>query len=158
MKDEDLSAHFHWITPTLAVGDFYAATPPDCWNHFEAILNLSESEHPATKATKKASDHYLWLPFVDGDAVGFADNLEEALDFLHDCDDKTRLVHCAAGVSRSVSTALAYLCERQDTTTTQELLEAYRFLESARPIVYPCQEFIEVVAKRFGITAPNVGW
>ncbi len=153
-SDRDLQAYFDWITSDLAVGDFNAATPPFCWEYFDVILNLSEAEHPETQG----GNAYLWLPFTDGDPEGFAKNLPDALDFLEAHKGKARLVHCAAGVSRSVSTVLAYLCDQREIQATDDIAQVYEFIESSRDQVYPCQEFVDTVAKRYDVPAPLIGW
>lgn len=90
------------ITPLLWVGNYlngaelYIANP----NAFKSVLNVS-TEGPYRKNPGVA---YLEVPFKDGGAVP-ADALRAVADFLvaqHEARHKT-LVHCAAGISRSVT-------------------------------------------------------
>ncbi len=152
---EDLKFHFNWITPDLAIGSFEAATPPHCWNNFDAILNVSNQEH---QGIRKNSHDYLWVPFIDGDSHAFARALDTIINFLKEHEGKRRLVHCSAGVSRSVASVLAYLSEVEQITTTKELEDIFLFIKRSRLQANPSRAFIEVIAQRFSIEPPKIGW
>ena len=150
-----LEDDFNWITPTLAIGDFYSSTHPQCWHQFSAILNLSEAEHDGIS---REEHNYMWLPFSDGDAIAFAKRLPVGLRFMRKNEEVKTLVHCVAGVSRSVSFVLAYLCEKEKVNTTEQMEDVFKRIESRRPEIYPCQGFLDVIASRLQIQPPQYGW
>lgn len=151
----ELEHHFHWLTTTLAVGDEYSATPPACWQHFSAILNLTEEKH---EGMSLEYNNYLWVPFSDGDGRAFKRKLPLAMRFLKKNEDTKTLVHCTAGASRSVAVALAYMCKRQSITTTLEMENILKEIQASRPCAYPAQVFLDVIAQRFDIKPPQMGW
>lgn len=153
----DVTRYFSWVTDRLAVGSIQAAAPPACWYFFDAILNLSEQEHIGF-CPPFEEEQYLWLPFVDGDQDAFAHSLPEALAFLAYHEGRSVLVHCHAGMSRSVCTALAYLCDKNPPRDTEAFSQQYAQLKQARPMAFPSQNFIEVVAARYDLEAPPLGW
>lgn len=158
-----------WLSPTLAVGSFAASTPPECWERFSAILNLSEFEHhhilPSRQELKRSlSDDfhtlhiehdgrsYCWLPFWDGDQEAFVHNLPKALSFLHRHEGKKRLVHCAAGVSRSVTTVWTYLCEESGVNSVEGAISVFMDIVRVRPQARPVPGFVSVLAGYIGLT------
>jgi protein-tyrosine phosphatase len=149
-----IANHFSWITPTLAVGDFFASKPPQCWEIFSSILNICETQHQNIYP----SDAYLWLPIRDGDREGFEKIVDQALDFLLMHEYEPTLVHCAAGISRSVSIAMAFLCQQRNISTSQELEDVYDFIQKYRCEAFPAQVFVDAIAQRHGVAAPLIGW
>lgn len=154
----DVTAYFDWVNPTLAIGSYDASTPPQCWTHFDAILNLTTVEHQGMDPTQGA---YLFLPFVDSDAAKFEGYLDQAVAWLQtqqEAGHKT-LVHCAAGASRSVCTVLAHLCEPAPPHNSEAMAQIfYEQIQASRAKAYPSQLLVAVVAQRYGIDAPQIGW
>jgi protein-tyrosine phosphatase len=150
-----LEDHFHWVTPTLAVGDFYSSTPPECWLHFSAILNLSESQHDGLSPEY---NEYLWLPFSDGDGKAFQKRMPVGLRFLKKNAGLKTLVHCTAGASRSVAMVMAFLFKQREYGTTEELEALFKEVQLSRACAYPSQAFVDCIAYKYEITAPEIGW
>ena len=75
---------------------------------------------------------FLWLPTVDGTAVGL-EALLMAADFIHAAlsAEKRVFVHCAAGVGRSPMACAAYLMKHRGMAAA----DAVSLLEDRRPWV-----------------------
>lgn len=151
----NVTEHFHWITPTIAIGDFYASTHPECWQHFSAVLNLSESQH---EGMSPEYNEYLWLPFSDGDGKAFRKRLPFAMRFMKKNEGGKILVHCMAGASRSTAAVLAYLCKKEDCQTAEDLETLLKEMQKARACLYPAQVFVDFIAERHGFAPPQIGW
>jgi len=102
----------------LWIGSRRCGRPPDCWNKFDAILNVTENEYPnmnqsikEEKEVHNKSCYYLQLPVLEGkkDKKELERWLPVGLVFLihHLQHDKSVLVHCAQGKDRSVAVVLA---------------------------------------------------
>jgi hypothetical protein len=101
------------IIPGLFVGDFYAATNWQtlCHHKIKAVVNATWSA-PCLFGYKKGKIKYLRLRLKD-------DHKTNLLPFIAKCNKfvqhqrvelgKNVLIHCSAGMSRSVSLAIAYL-------------------------------------------------
>lgn len=111
--EADVTQFFHWITPTLAVGSFHASVPPQCWEHFDVILNVSMKEHKGMKVEE--GKVYQHLGFPDRQMDSFGEYLRESVAFVHGHQQEGRktLVHCMSGISRSVSVVTRYLHQHQ---------------------------------------------
>lgn len=74
----------------------------------------------------------LYVPAEDHDAYDISKYFNQAVNYIHECLKKTNiLVHCLAGVSRSVSLVLAYLIKHKQMTYEQ----AYQAVKCKRKIV-----------------------
>jgi protein-tyrosine phosphatase len=94
----------HLITEHLAVGDADDAANPQ--RLMSAILNVASE----TKVLPPHGRRYHWIPFTEFAA---ADPLllDEAVSWLEQHKKGSRLlICCRAGIGRSVSVAIAYLC------------------------------------------------
>jgi atypical dual specificity phosphatase len=104
---------FHWITDQLAIGGI-VAEPEDL--PFDAILSL-ETHAPATLRDLVKSEHvdYQWRSIIDGVSHELNDDIVRRFDSaagqIHEWlqSGKRVLVHCFAGVSRSVTAVIWYL-------------------------------------------------
>jgi Rit1 N-terminal domain/Rit1 DUSP-like domain len=112
----------------IFVGTRRAGRPPECWQHFDAILNVTDMEYPdivnsccQNSEPIKRSDEvggelrsslfYLQLPVSEGKrdkselerwmAVGMV------FVFMHAKQKRNVLIHCAQGKDRSVAMAIA---------------------------------------------------
>jgi len=94
----------HLITEYLAVGNTDDALNPR-WDQ-AAILNVASE----SRITPPPGRQYNWIPFIEF-APADPFQLDEAVSWLEQCGKGSRLlICCRAGVGRSVSVAIAYLC------------------------------------------------
>lgn len=73
------------------------------------------------------------------------DNLERVYVLLdkYISSGENVLIHCAHGMSRSVSCVIYYLRKKYDMDTKEALL----FIRSKRSIAYPCSDYIRYLAR-----------
>ena len=117
----------HMITEHVAVGNVEdAARPPRLMT---VILNVAAEK----QITPPAGRTYAWIPFKE-----FAEadplQLDEAVAWLeHHEHGNGLLICCKAGMGRSVSVAIAYLCLRKG----MPYLEALKLVFTRRPGATP---------------------
>ena len=104
----------------LWVGSRRAGKPPECWESFDAILNVTENEYPNMELSikdqqdqyKKAC-YYLQCNVQEGkkDKTELERWMPVGLAFLmeHLQQNRKVLVHCAQGRDRSVGIVVAFL-------------------------------------------------
>ncbi|KAL9187378.1 hypothetical protein ACHAXT_001481 [Thalassiosira profunda] len=103
----------------LWVGSRRAGRPPECWDSFDAILNVTETEYSdmqqSMKEKKKHNTccYYLQLPVAEGkrDKSDLERWMPVGLAFLieHLQQKRRILLHCAQGRDRSIATAIAFV-------------------------------------------------
>ncbi len=94
----------HLITDRLAVGDSADAANPH-WL-MSAILNVASE----TTVLPPKGRTYHWIPFAEYAAADPL-QLDEAVSWLEQHEKGNRLlICCRAGIGRSASVAIAYLC------------------------------------------------
>lgn len=128
---------FNWVTDRLAIGGFVTESEE---LPFDAILSM-EVHAPATVRDLVHSGRvdYQWRPIIDGYCWERQDEIvqrfDDAADQLHAwlSDDKRVLVHCFAGVSRSVTAVIWYLMRYQGKTWD----EALEFVQAGRTVANP---------------------
>mmetsp|Transcript_408 Transcript_408/g.1023 ORF Transcript_408/g.1023 Transcript_408/m.1023 type:complete len:630 (-) Transcript_408:1333-3222(-) len=106
----------------LYIGSRRSSRPPECWNSFDAILNVTNTEYEdMTKITMTHSSHsspsstqcryYLQLPVQEGkrDKKELERWLPIGILFVvyHAQHNRRVLIHCAQGKDRSVAVAIA---------------------------------------------------
>jgi tRNA A64-2'-O-ribosylphosphate transferase len=101
----------------ISIGSRRAGRPPECWNDFDAIINVTTVEYDEMSSGRGVpqNKYYLQLPVDEGkrDRTEFERWLPIALLFVftHAVRNKNRvLIHCAQGMDRSVGIALACMC------------------------------------------------
>ena len=113
----------HLIVPGLAVGNAQEAVRPP---RFAAVVLNVAAEN---RIVPPQGIPYLFIPFkefAEPDPV----KLEEAVAWLEQHDTQGRLlICCRAGIGRSVSVAIAYLC----ITKEMQYQEAVELVSSRRP-------------------------
>jgi len=92
---------------SVAIGTRRAGRPPDCWNKFDAILNVTDMEYSKIAIEKSNKNFYLQLPVKEGKrdrselerwmAVG------AVFVWFHAQQKRRILIHCAQGKDRSVA-------------------------------------------------------
>jgi protein-tyrosine phosphatase len=81
---------------------------------------------------KQEIPYFLYVPAEDHDNFDISKYFTQAANYIHECLQKTNiLVHCLAGVSRSVSLVIAYFIKYRQLTFDQ----AHHFIKSKRKIV-----------------------
>jgi tRNA A64-2'-O-ribosylphosphate transferase len=113
-NDPSLQSLFDFIGETnIAIGTRRAGRPPECWRHFDVILNVTDMEYPNIHETCCNEDNrfYLQLPVKEGKrdkselerwmAVGIV------YCVIHAQQKRRILIHCAQGKDRSVAVAMA---------------------------------------------------
>jgi tRNA A64-2'-O-ribosylphosphate transferase len=103
---------FDWIGETnLAIGTRRAGRPPECWNHFDAILNVTDIEYPNVHLRQQDEKFYLQLPVKEGkrDRTELERWMAVGIVFcaFHAQHKRRILIHCAQGKDRSVAVAMA---------------------------------------------------
>lgn len=99
----------------LWIGSYEAGKPPDCWENFDAVLNVTESEYPEIEGSIKLRERecfYLQLPVAQGkrDINEFERRwMSLGLVFIiHHLQQKRRvLVYSTKGRDRAVAVVLA---------------------------------------------------
>ena len=114
-----------FILERLAIGDIHDAN--NLSKEVTAVLNCSE-EHD----TDREGILYLKIPLIDFQPIN-PEFIPRAVRWLKDViSDNTVLVHCNAGIGRSPSIVVCYLCE-----TGFGFEEAVRLVKSKRPDALP---------------------
>ncbi|KAL7528286.1 hypothetical protein ACHAWF_002509 [Thalassiosira exigua] len=107
-------------TMNLWVGSRRAGRPPECWEKFDVVLNVTENEYSNMiqsiqdqKTNVHKTCYYLQLPVAEGkkDKYELERWMPVGLSFLimHLQQDRRVLVHCAQGRDRSVGVVLAFV-------------------------------------------------
>ncbi|XP_023413389.1 dual specificity protein phosphatase 22 isoform X3 [Loxodonta africana] len=98
----------HKILPGLYIGSFKDARDAEqlSRNKVTHILSVHDSARPMLEGVK-----YLCIPAADSPSQNLARHFKESIKFIHECRLKGEgcLVHCLAGVSRSVTLVTAYI-------------------------------------------------
>ncbi|XP_032504655.1 dual specificity protein phosphatase 22 isoform X1 [Phocoena sinus] len=96
------------ILPGLYIGSFKDARDAEqlSKNQVTHILSVHDSARPALEGVK-----YLCIPAADSPSQNLARHFKESIQFIHECRLRGEgcLVHCLAGVSRSVTLVVAYI-------------------------------------------------
>ena len=148
---------FDFINENIAIGSIGVSMRGDVLEMFDCILNVGIEE---VYNDLFNDEIYLHLDISDGNTPSFASRFHKALNFLKDkttCN-KRILVHCHAGISRSVSIVLGYLCDINKITTATELINIFEDLSSKRKQAFPFQGFVDYISKRHNIRSPKIGW
>ncbi|XP_067607929.1 dual specificity protein phosphatase 22 isoform X6 [Pseudorca crassidens] len=98
----------HRILPGLYIGSFKDARDAEqlSKNQVTHILSVHDSARPALEGVK-----YLCIPAADSPSQNLTRHFKESIQFIHECRLRGEgcLVHCLAGVSRSVTLVVAYI-------------------------------------------------
>lgn len=112
------SSYFDQIgTSRLYVGSRRAGRPPECWQYFDVIVNVTTMEYDEFSDSNGNFPHeksYLQLPVKEGkrDRSDLENWMAVAMLFIgmYLIKDKRILIHCAQGMDRSVAVAMSTLC------------------------------------------------
>ncbi len=135
---------FNFITNRLAIGDVFSRAEKG----WAAVVSIISEEE--LKSFRDFSDKYndRFIDVEDGVPVfrmnmwdgegGLTKYLDDAIKFIGEhIRNGCVLIHCAAGMSRSVSVAIAYLCA----TCGMDINEAESFIREKRQQAFPADIF-----------------
>lgn len=107
--------------------------------NIHAIVNLRKESDDVRRGV--ALEHYLWLPTTD-DAPPTLEDLEKGRAFITEQITAGRgvYIHCAAGVGRAPTMAVAYLV-----STGLTAKHAWDMISQVRPFIRPTPKQIEVI-------------
>lgn len=127
------------ITPGLYIGNFRDAQDMNFLqrNGISHILCSAAELQPVFKNKFK----YKHVQANDIPTYNISRHFDSAADFIHEAlsENGSILVHCAAGISRSVSLALAYYIKHQN----KKLHDSLNMIKSRRFIANPNPGFIK---------------
>ena len=128
------------ICDGIYIGDVDFAGDEDGLNlrKIDAIVNCTKCipnyfEHLGAKM-------YMRVPIDDSPSQDIEPYFESTFEFIDKrvSQGKPMLVHCAAGISRSVSIVIAYLIKKKGMSCD----DAYTFVQQKRPQASPRLEFV----------------
>ncbi len=135
---------FNFITNRLAIGDVFSRSEKG-WSAIVSVISDEE-----LKSFQDFSDKYNDRFIVTEEGVpvfrinvwdgggGITKYLDDVIKFIGEhIKNGCVLIHCAAGMSRSVSIAIAYLC----TTIGMDISEAESFIRERREQAFPADIF-----------------
>ncbi|XP_029446386.1 dual specificity protein phosphatase 22 isoform X2 [Rhinatrema bivittatum] len=124
------------VLPGLFIGNFKDARDVEELhkNNITHILSIHDSARPMLEGMK-----YLCIPASDSPSQDLARHFKESIKFIHECrlEGEGCLVHCLAGVSRSVTLVVAYIM----TVTDFGWEEALSAVKGARTCANPNMGF-----------------
>ena len=101
---------------SISVGTRRSGRPPECWEHFDAIINVTTMEYDELSSGSGIPDKkfYLQLPVKEGkrDRTELEKWLPVSMLFIivNIVNGNNVLIHCAQGQDRSVAITMASLC------------------------------------------------
>jgi predicted protein tyrosine phosphatase len=129
------------ISSFLFLGDYRDGTDVTTLGglHITHIVD-STGEQISQSVAESLSMHYMDVPIWDLPDTDIAAHFESVLKFIHGARESGGrvLVHCRAGISRSVTFVIAYLLYSNHSST---LGEALRTVLTARPFACPNVSF-----------------
>jgi len=121
------SGSMHFVTPSLIVGNLEDAQQPPS---FVSNVLFLAAEHPIAPPTGVTFECVPLMEFQEADPA----TVRRAIEWLERYESNGRvLVCCRAGMGRSVSVVIAYLC----CVKGMHYLEAVELLKSRRPGATP---------------------
>ncbi|XP_050979765.1 dual specificity protein phosphatase 22-B [Labeo rohita] len=124
------------VLPDLYLGNFKDARDREqlARNNITHILSIHDTAAPMLQEMT-----YLCIPAADSPTQNLIQHFKQSIKFMHDSRLKGEgcLVHCLAGVSRSVTLVVAYVM----TVTTLGWREALAAVKVARPCASPNMGF-----------------
>ncbi|XP_041941358.1 dual specificity protein phosphatase 22-B [Alosa sapidissima] len=124
------------VLPDLYLGNFKDARDREqlAKHNITHILSIHDTAAPILQEMT-----YLCIPAADLPTQNLTQHFKESIMFMHECRLKGEgcLVHCLAGVSRSVTLVVAYIM----TVTGLGWQEALAGVRAARPCAGPNQGF-----------------
>jgi protein-tyrosine phosphatase len=137
---------YNWIDNNVAIGNFL--TP---YNEFDIIVNLNYPfngvKHNSIQINHENGKLVYRIGCYDSEEEEMGDLLAIVIpDLVHQylLNNKVKILfHCYAGISRSSTLAIAFLCMAKGYT----LRDAYDLVKKKRPIVNPNKGFVKALQK-----------
>lgn len=131
---------FDWVYDNLYVGDLYSLQSQKLVKD-EGITAIVRLDLASREKLNWNSDDFVVLDAAFEDTKSIPDGtISKVTKFIHQQieADRTVLIHCAAGISRSVSLTIAYLIEYED----MSLAEAFGTVREGRTQAYPHENLL----------------
>jgi|SRR6185437_4437286 len=103
---------------------------------FKQIINVSNRRQ--VKSQFNASIEQVWLPFNDEDQA--ASQMITIADYLLSYLKPPVIIHCAAGISRSISVIIYFLLKSKKVSSVEGAL---KLIQTVRPIANPNPAFMK---------------
>ncbi|CAD6188250.1 unnamed protein product [Caenorhabditis auriculariae] len=142
------------ILPLLYLGSLRDAHDPEQLEKFKIRAILSVHDMPRTSELHQGMT-IMQIRISDSSAQRISVHFRDAIQFIHEARMRgdAVLVHCLAGVSRSVALVAAYVC------TTLFVVDNFRvlsFIQSRRPVANPNFGFRMQLANFFAKDSPRL--
>ncbi len=123
--------------------DFYGAEKHDKLKELGIVRVISLGDMDEHKVYKKCEDfEYLSLVIDDSEYEDISIYFEKCNEFILESPGPV-LIHCWAGISRSVSIVIAHFI----LSKRMSYLQAFFFIKSIRPFISPNVGFMEALCK-----------
>lgn len=121
------------IQENLFLGDVYFSSNKNflCEKNITAIVSVMQEANLLSNDSEYAHFRFHHIPILDKCGVNILEHINDCIEFIRKCHhDKINVyVHCAMGISRSVSFVIAYLMQTRKITFN----EAYKIVKDKRP-------------------------
>lgn len=111
------------------------------YNNIKCILTLNKN-NVHTEANRnmfaRLGIRYKYVQIQDSLDANILPHIDSSIRFLKKCDGNV-LVHCSAGVSRSVSIVVAYLMKEKN----MSYIKAIDYVRKRRPVANPNYSFVQ---------------
>lgn len=111
------------------------------YNNIRCILTLNKNkEHTETDRNMFArlGIRYKYIRIQDSLDANILPYIDESIKFIKECDGNV-LIHCFAGISRSVSIVVAYLMKEKQMSYNDSI----RYVRNIRSIANPNYSFVQ---------------
>jgi len=140
--------NYNWIDNNIAVGNNRSD-----YRDFDIIVNLdcpnNGVEHGSIDLECQNDKHIYRIGCYDSENENMEELIREVLPELlkiYTINPKIKILfHCRAGVSRSATLAISFLCASKN----YMLSDAYNLVKSKRPIINPNNGFFRCLVKLF---------
>jgi predicted protein tyrosine phosphatase len=123
-----MNKNYHWITPTVAVGDY---TTPN--SLFSLIVDLNFPDNQAKEDEVHVLSNVIYVGLRDSLDATLHPLLQRVMNLIRESPHQKILFRCHQGVSRSVTFACCYLSEVMKIKSEEALLLIQTKRRHARP-------------------------